>query len=238
MIDYTKLLKRLNPEPGGEDVLRLRVGVVTAVNSGGLVDVTISGVSVPDVPVLAGVQAPIGAVVQILSLRGSLLVLGASSSGRTDHVGRLVPSGAQTLADNTQVALAFNAEDFDTGGFHSTSVNNSRVTPTVAGYYDVRGTFFTSSLVTGVTIDVNIRSNGSVNHAPGSRLGGAAGHTVNGTAIAAANAFSVSTCAILACNGTTDYFELMARQNSAGDDDTNQSSQFSSVLEWSFLRPL
>jgi hypothetical protein len=157
-------------------------------------------------------------------------------------IGRLVASGAQTLADNTQVAIAYSAEDRDTHNFHSTVTNNSRVTPNIEGYYRVHTTFFMSSLVNGATIDVNIRTNGSNNLAPAGRLGGAAGHTVttSGTpsTIGAGNAFSVSCTAQIEMNGSTDYFEQVARQDSNGSDDSNQSSQFSSVLEWEFLRPL
>jgi hypothetical protein len=155
-------------------------------------------------------------------------------------VGRLVATSAQTLTDNTQVAIAFGSgsEDRDTDNFHSTTVNNSRVTPTIAGIYRVYGTLFVSSLVNGVTVDVNVRMNGSSNLAPGSRIGGAAGHGVAAGAFSTANAFSLDVTAQVECNGSTDYFELVARQNSASDDDSNQSSQFSSVLEWEFLRPL
>ena len=53
MIDYTRLLKKINQDPGGEDVLRLRVGVVVSVATS-TATVTISGVSVSGVPMLAG----------------------------------------------------------------------------------------------------------------------------------------------------------------------------------------
>ena len=76
-IDYTKLLAKLNPEPGGEDVLRLRTGVVSAVNSDGTVNVAISGVVIPHVPRLAGTILSAASNVQVLSYRGSLLVLDA-----------------------------------------------------------------------------------------------------------------------------------------------------------------
>ena len=169
---------------------------------------------------------------------GAIIYAADINAWRDGPVGRLVASGAQTLTDNVQEAIDFSAEDRDTGGFHSTSVNISRVTPTVAGYYRVTGTFFISTLVNGVTIDVNIRTNGVNNLAPAGRLGGAAGHGVAAGAFSTANAFSTSCTAQVEMDGSTNYFEMMARQNSGGDDDTNQSSQFSSVLEWEYLRPL
>jgi hypothetical protein len=40
-------------------------------------------------------------------------------------------------------------------------------------------------------------------------------------------------------NGTTDYVELMATYDAAaGTDVTNQSSQYSSVIEWRRVRAL
>lgn len=82
MIDYTKLRKKLIPEPDGESNLILRTATVDVVNSDGTVDLLMSsGVLIPGVPRLAGAYAPEDAVVQVLSLRGSLLVLGAVNDG-------------------------------------------------------------------------------------------------------------------------------------------------------------
>lgn len=80
-IDYSKIKKKLNPKPDGEDVLRLRVGVVTAVNSDGTLDVTISGVTVTGVYRLSDSPVTVGAIVQILSYRGSLLAIGPTATG-------------------------------------------------------------------------------------------------------------------------------------------------------------
>lgn len=77
MIDYTRLLNKISPQPGGEDVLRLRTGVVDVVNAGGTVDVAVSGVVIPGVPKIAGANVQVGAVVQLLSYRGALLILGS-----------------------------------------------------------------------------------------------------------------------------------------------------------------
>jgi hypothetical protein len=78
MIDYTKLSRKLIPPKDGEPVTHLRTGVVDAVNSDGTVNLMMSsGVIVPNVPKLASAYTPDGSVVQVISLRGSLLVLGA-----------------------------------------------------------------------------------------------------------------------------------------------------------------
>lgn len=95
MLDYTNLLKKLIPEDDGEDFLRLRVGTVNAVNANGTLDITMSsGVIVPSVPKLATAYAPVGAVVQMLSQRGSLMVIGAVASGGAN--GAMVKTGSAT----------------------------------------------------------------------------------------------------------------------------------------------
>jgi hypothetical protein len=82
MIDYTKLSQRLRPSKDGADHISLRTVTVSAVNANGTVDITgASGVVVPNVPKLATAFAPLGAVVQVMSLLGSFLVIGAVGSG-------------------------------------------------------------------------------------------------------------------------------------------------------------
>lgn len=155
---------------------------------------------------------------------GDFTTIAESSSQRP--IGRLVASGTQALADNTQVAIQYSTEDWDTHGFHSTVTNNSRVTPNVSGYYRVWVTTFFDLQTTPVVSDTNVRKNGSSNLAPASR---GVGQTV---------AFSQDCTVEVEMNGTTDYFEHVARQDSAGADSTNQSSQFSSVMEWAKTRDL
>jgi hypothetical protein len=77
----SKIKKKLLPAIDGQDVTRLRTGTVVSVNANGSVNITLSGVLVSNVPRLNGEALAAGAVVQILSLRGSLLILGASSNG-------------------------------------------------------------------------------------------------------------------------------------------------------------
>lgn len=139
---------------------------------------------------------------------------------------RLVASGQQALPDNTATAINFTTEDVDTHGFHDNAVNPSRITPTRAGWYTVRGTVFFETQATPVISAAWIRKNGATNLPP-------AGRDVPGT-----QAFSRDSAALVAFNGTTDYVELIAQQDSAGADNTNQSSQFSSVLECIYERDL
>ena len=81
MIDYTKLRKKLIPEPDGEPPVVMRTGTIDAVNSDGTVDVEMSsGIILPDIPRLASAGVAVGVVVNIISFRGSLLVIGPSAS--------------------------------------------------------------------------------------------------------------------------------------------------------------
>lgn len=143
---------------------------------------------------------------------------------------RLVANATQSIADNTATALTFATEDIDTDGFHSTSVNTSRVTPTVAGYYRFYGTVFMGGRTDYSTISVVIRKNGSTNMAPAGRVGG--GASFSGAA-ASAQVCSVPCDVLVDMNGTTDYIELVVTQDNVANVSvsTNQSSQFSSTLQ-------
>lgn len=141
-------------------------------------------------------------------------------------IGRLVQTVAQSLADNTQTAVTFTTEDIDTHSFHSTVTNTSRVTPTIAGWYRVHGTGFPASQTTPVTQDANIRKNGATNLAPAARQAGSQ------------SAFSNTCTALVSCDGLSDYFELVLRQDSSGAVNTAVGSQISSVLEWEYVRGL
>lgn len=118
-IDYTKLRRKLAPESqiGGDPGLQIRVGTIAAINSDGTVTLTFSGVNVPGVNVLSGAIFGVGSVVQVLSFRGSMLVLGASGQG--DHAERtIVKSGDQTWTANATLA--------DVTGFNFYAQANAR----------------------------------------------------------------------------------------------------------------
>ncbi len=153
-----------------------------------------------------------------------ILALVQASSGKP--LVRLVQAVAQSIADNTVTALTFSTEDLDTHGFHSTSSNTSRITPTVAGYYRLHGVYLTTYPSSLATMGAAIGKNGSA-QAPWARgnpnLGGSRTSEVT---------------AILSANGSTDYFELLAYQDSAGSANTAVGGAFSSVFECEFLRPL
>ena len=139
---------------------------------------------------------------------------------------RMVQTVAQSIPDATVTAMTFTTEDIDTHGFHDTVTNNTRITPNVAGYYTIRGAYFSAAPTTLVDFDCSLRKNGSTSLAPGNR--GNAGGIVQSQACATLVSF----------NGSTDYVELMAQQNSSGAVLSNVSVRFSSVFEAIFERSL
>jgi hypothetical protein len=137
---------------------------------------------------------------------------------------RLVASGTQSMPDNTATALFFSAADeIDTHGFHNPSVNNTRITPTVAGIYRFHGSYFSAAMTSPSSRSCYFRKNGTTVIAPGPRDGG---ESITS---------SQEVTALIECNGTTDYVELMGQQDSSGAVNTAQSAQQSSVFECEFV---
>jgi hypothetical protein len=141
-------------------------------------------------------------------------------------IGRLVQATAQSLADATRVAVTFGTGStvFDTHSFHSESTNNTRITPTKAGYYRFSGTGFWAAQTTPVATDVSFRTNGTT--AVPSAWRGSGG-------TAAGSGF---TQIELLMNGSTDYVELTINQDSSGAVNSNVSINFTSTVEWEFIR--
>lgn len=93
MLDYTRMVKKLNPTRDGEPYTSMRTGIVDAINSDGTLDIEMSsGVIVPDVPRLDTVNVAVGSVIHMISFRGSLLVIGRTSSAG----GRIIAYASDT----------------------------------------------------------------------------------------------------------------------------------------------
>jgi hypothetical protein len=140
--------------------------------------------------------------------------------------GRLIQPATQGLADNTLNMIQFgtSSEVVDVGGSHSESTNNTRVTPTAAGWYDFRGCVaFGGLTATAVFSETYFRKNGTT------AIEGAGREQGSG---AGAGTHSRQCQAFIYCNGTTDYVELAARQDSGGAASTVVSFQYTSTLEW------
>jgi hypothetical protein len=132
---------------------------------------------------------------------------------------RMATAG-QSIANNTTTAVNMDTEDFDPYSFHSTSSNTSRITPTVAGYYDVRGGVYMASAT--AVWDVAIAKNGTPIQS-GQR--DTAGTSIQSGRKAAAYVY---------CNGTTDYVEIVVTQVTGAALVVNSSLRFAPWLEARF----
>jgi hypothetical protein len=142
--------------------------------------------------------------------------------------GRLVQTVTQTLGHNTGVPITFTTEDLDTANYHSTSSNTSRVVPLKAGWYRVYGTVSFTGRTDYTTIEATLDLNGTA-LAPAHRIPPT---TVNQTLV-------IGTTALIQVNGSTDYFELLARHvnGASASSSTTVSTQFACVLEWELRVP-
>jgi len=141
-------------------------------------------------------------------------------------LGRCVQAVAQSIPDAVVTPLTFTTEEYDTHGQHDPVTNNSRHTPNVPGYYEYHGAYYSAAPTTLANMDAFFRKNGA-----GSQPSGDRG---NDGAIAQSKSAHITQ----PMNGTTDYMELCAFQDSAGATNTNVSARFTSYMEWKYLRPL
>ncbi|MFQ5668862.1 MAG: hypothetical protein ACE5I7_20905 [Candidatus Binatia bacterium] len=122
----------------------------------------------------------------------------------------------QAFAQNAQVVLACDTENFDTDSNYDTTT--FRFTPQKAGKYQVNGLLTWAATVDGKLYELRILKNGTIVH-----------HLR--TAGAGTTKIGQNVSAIIDMNGTTDYLELVGRQNDAvsvnsdpGDKDVNFSA--------------
>jgi hypothetical protein len=118
-------------------------------------------------------------------------------------------SAGTTVPDSTYTKILFASEDFDTNNCFS----SSRFTPNVAGYYQVNanarfGSFTVSSVFLAIYKNggAYFRGNGSSMNSSGFVY-----PTISG---------------IVYCNGTTDYIELYAYQNSGSSQTTDDGTVY------------
>lgn len=144
---------------------------------------------------------------------------------------RLIATSTQSLTDNTGAPIAFGAGStvIDTHGFHDEVTNNTRVTPTRAGYYRAWGKVCYGARGDYATLQTSIRLNGS-DQVGNERLGPNTTNTTRG-----GNGGPI----MVLCNGTTDYIELAAIQDNVANVavSTNAGGSSASYLEVEFVRP-
>lgn len=119
---------------------------------------------------------------------------------------KLHQTSAQSIPDSTNTAVTFNVEEVDAYGFHSTTTNPTRITPTIPGWY--RGWMscgFSDGVTTGNYRLVMLGKNGTLER---SRRDNRPIVTAGQTRSPHGVPFFV------ACNGTTDYVEMYVYQDS------------------------
>jgi hypothetical protein len=140
-IDYTRLLGKLMPPSDGQDVARLRTGIITVINSDGTVDVTLSGVTIEDLPVLGGnASLVVGQACQILTYRGSLLVLGQVGSGTAGPVVRpsaMFTFGTPSITNNSIQTLTPASVTVNDGGMYPGSGSTFTIPAGQGGDYEI-----------------------------------------------------------------------------------------------------
>jgi hypothetical protein len=116
-------------------------------------------------------------------------------------------TGTGATLGTTATKVTFDTEEWDTNN----NFASSRFTPTVAGYYQINAQIQPNNSYTGGFI--SIYKNGS--------------HYKSGTYANIAITFGGFTVSsIVYCNGTTDYIEIYAYQNSGSSQSTDYGSVY------------
>lgn len=150
---------------------------------------------------------------------------GAAVAGWYPATGAAMFAGSfsANFANNTNINIGATSylytEKYDAYGWHSTSSNTSRIIPTVAGFYQLSGYVTFGSNATGVLRRIQANVNGST-------IGAVGGSPATGTGLQTP---AISLVTYL--NGSTDYVEFAAFQDSGG---SLSGSGYCSV---SFIRP-
>lgn len=151
----------------------------------------------------------------------------------------LVQQATQTMANNATnpIEFATGATVIDSHNFHNEASNNTRVTPTVAGYYHVQGKVAFGARSDHSIVDAFLRKNGSTT------ILGSSGR-INYSRFTGATNSTASTNPVVFCesivyfNGSTDYIEMLGVQTNvaAGSSSTGVTGQFASTLKVEFIR--
>lgn len=125
MIDYTKLIEKIVPEQDGPSPVHLRKATVIAVGSD-TADITLSGVTVEDVDVLGGAQLEVGSLVQVLTGRGVMLILGKAGAPVTPptiNPSALAIFGNPSIANTSATMLTPTSVPVNDGGMWVSGTN-------------------------------------------------------------------------------------------------------------------
>jgi hypothetical protein len=146
---------------------------------------------------------------------GTVLTTASTFSG-TGPAFHAFQTNGQSISASVFTKVTFNNETFDTNN----NFASSTFTPTVAGYYQINGNISFIGNAVGFTMIAIYKNNGS--YCQGSGIPNNV--NIGGQATASTVVF---------CNGTTDFIELYAWQNSGSSlafQTANDKNTFSAVL--------
>ena len=141
-----------------------------------------------------------------ITLNGSAVSLGGSASVVNTPSFYARASANQNLSNNTFVKLQLDTEDYDTNNDYDSSTNY-RFTPSESGKYWLFGSTNVSGGAINTFAQVLIYKNGTLHRVGFHRYAG------DGDIIPTVGS-------IVEANGTTDYFELYAKQNTGSTRNT------------------
>lgn len=165
-----------------------------------------------------------------LFLVGTRLTADVLNSATFRPVCRVHQVVAQTgLVSASETVISFTTEDIDTEGWHDNVTNNSRITPNIAGNYEVAvtGVFAATTGQITSTYDA-IYKNGALYSRSGNAKQDAASALNTGTP-----GFSD----IVSLNGTTDYVQMAVGFSASANQATNVSASGQCLMTVKYLGP-
>lgn len=133
-------------------------------------------------------------------------------------------SSTQSFTNNTPTKVQFNAEEYDVGSYYD-SATNYRFTPLVAGYYQISGRIQFASGASG-SAEIDLYKNGS-EYKRGANLPFPSGGST----------MMPNISAVVYLNGSTDYIELYAAQNSGGSLSTQGTTNNINYFQAAIIFP-
>ena len=134
----------------------------------------------------------------IATLLDSAVFTTGNGSTTGNHKWSVELSADQTLTSSIAARVQTSVENFDVGGIHDSSGTKGRITPTVAGFYQIQasGLITSSGGVYTTVASLEIRKNGT--KVAANYVQAPSGFSTEGSAVGA----------IVQMNGTTDYLEI------------------------------
>lgn len=129
--------------------------------------------------------------------------------GQTKQATQVKQTSGQVLSATTLTTLAFDAEDFDDGGWHDNATNNSRITVDFTGRAEISANF-AHQVGTSVSFRIEIYKNGTIVKAAGNAGTGGGAADIHG-----ANIVVMDDCS------SGDYYEVKAYSSVGGTLNTD-----------------